>query len=351
MGHALADGMALRATLRRLLTDVDPAERDAVRAAEPFRPAPVRRRQLLAGAASELGRSLTRMVVLLVRIARRSKVVAARRASAAVRVPEAADTPVTRLNDAWSGRRRAASTSVPLADVIRVKDAAGATVNEVFLAMAAGALRTYLRSTGELPEVPLTVNIPVSVEPAHPVGTPDRQWGNWFANYLSNLATDVEDPVARLRAVGAAATEGRAQLEILGTTALVELLDAIPAFAAERGARWLSAQKREHRTERADYSVLVSNVRGADAAYGFTTGSGPVSVERTIIYGMPFEGTGLSIVGWTYGDHVELTAMSDPDAVDDLAPILDGMVAALAELEAAVVAAAAAPGGGARCHA
>lgn len=334
--HALADGTAARTTLRRLLTDVDPGELAAVRRAEPFRPAPVRRGALLADGLRDLLRSLLLLPRLVWRASRRFDAVKARRAASAVATPEAADTPVTRLNDAWSGRRRHAGRRVPLAPILRVKAAAGATVNDVFLAMGAGALRSHLAATGDLPERPLTVNVPVSTEPDHPAGAPDRQHGNHFSNFLSSLATDVDDPVERLRVIRATTAEGRAQLDVLGATTLVGLLDHLPPLLAEPGARWMAAQKREH-PERADYSVLLSNVRGAADPFRFTAPSGAtVEVERITVLGTTFDGTGLSLVGWTYGDQVELSALSDAEAVPDPGAVLDGMVAALDELAGAL---------------
>lgn len=333
--HALADGTACRTTLRRLFTDVDPEELAAVRAAEPFRPEPVRRSRLFTEGLSALLRSILWLPVLLWRARRRSAAADARREAAGVRVPQQADTPVTRLNDAFSGRRRVARARVPVADVRRVKDAAGVTVNEVFLAMAAGALRSRLLATEELPDAPLTVNVPVAAEPPHPAGTPERQWGNHFSNYISTLATDRADPVARLGVISAVAGEGRAQLDVLGATTVVGLLDNLPAAVAEPGARLIARQKREH-PERADYSVLLSNVRGSDAPCRFTGPDGPVAVERLSVLGTTFDGSGLTLVGWTYGDSVELTAVSDPDAEPDPGAVLAGMIAALDELAVAL---------------
>ncbi len=334
--HAVIDGTASRTTLRRLLTDVDPAEEAAVRAAEPYRPAPVRRWRLFVDGLRDLLGSLGVLPGLVWRARRRARAADARRERAAVPVPQQADTPVTRLNDAWTGGRRLARDRVPLADVRRVRAAADASVNEVFLAMAAGAVRARLQATGDLPDAPLTVNVPVSAEPPHPPGAPDRQWGNHFSNYLSSLATDVDDPVARLARIGEVTREGRAQLDVLGPTTVVGLLDQLPAFVAEPGARWMAADKRAHCDERADYSVLLSNVRGSDAPYVFTGPHGPVEASRLSVIGITFDGTGLTLVGWTYGDQVELGAMSHVDAEPEPSAVLDAMKAALAELESAL---------------
>jgi len=51
-------------------------------------------------------------------------------------------------------RRRVAFAAANLADVKKVKNAMGTTVNDVILAMCAGALRTYLLAGDELPDAP-----------------------------------------------------------------------------------------------------------------------------------------------------------------------------------------------------
>jgi diacylglycerol O-acyltransferase / wax synthase len=71
-------------------------------------------------------------------------------------------TPVAPLNDPISSRRVLARASRPLADLRQVKLRFGATVNDVYLAAAAGALRRLLQERGEDP-VPLKTMVPVSV--------------------------------------------------------------------------------------------------------------------------------------------------------------------------------------------
>ena len=334
--HALADGTACRTILRRLFSDVDPAERAAVRAAEPFRPEPVRRVRLLTDGLSALLRSLCLLPLLLWRARSRSAAADARRESASVRVPTQADTPVTRLNDAFSGRRRVARRQVPLADVRRAKDAAGTSVNDVLLAMAAGSLRARLLAADELPGPAADGERP-GVGRASPPGRRPRAPVRATTSPTTSPAWPPTwpTPCPGSGSSSAVAREGRAQLDVLGPTTVVGLLDNLPAAVAEPGARLIAAQKREHR-DRADYSVLLSNVRGSDAPFRFAGPAGPVVVEHLSVLGTTFDGTGLTLVGWTYGDTVELTAISDPDAEPDPAAVLDGMVAALVELGTAL---------------
>ncbi|MBT8207210.1 MAG: wax ester/triacylglycerol synthase family O-acyltransferase, partial [Acidimicrobiia bacterium] len=63
--------------------------------------------------------------------------------------------PPTSFNDSIGPHRRFEARSMALADVKAVKSATGATVNDVVMALCAGALRTWLDEKGELPDVPL----------------------------------------------------------------------------------------------------------------------------------------------------------------------------------------------------
>ena len=96
-----------------------------------------------------------------------------------------------------AARAACAAQSWPLARIKAVKYAAGVTVNDVVLAMCAGALRAYLIERDALPDRPLVAMVPVSLR------TPGRQdaGGNMVGTILCNLATDIDDPAKRLDAI------------------------------------------------------------------------------------------------------------------------------------------------------
>ena len=71
--------------------------------------------------------------------------------------------PRTMLNVPIGGARRCAAQSWSLERIGTVKGAVGATVNDVVLAMCAGALRTYLIDLNALPDTPLIAMVPVNV--------------------------------------------------------------------------------------------------------------------------------------------------------------------------------------------
>ncbi|MBX9639341.1 MAG: wax ester/triacylglycerol synthase family O-acyltransferase, partial [Mycobacteriaceae bacterium] len=71
--------------------------------------------------------------------------------------------PPTAFNGPLTHHRNVAFTQFDMRDVKRVKDRFGVTVNDVVVALCAGALRRFLLERDELPDVPLVATVPVSV--------------------------------------------------------------------------------------------------------------------------------------------------------------------------------------------
>jgi diacylglycerol O-acyltransferase len=99
--------------------------------------------------------------------------------------------PPTPFNVEISGSRRFASQSYSLARLKRIGVAAGATVNDVTLAICAGALRQYLEAQKALPKKPLVAMVPVSLHGETDAG------GNQVSLLLASLATHIKDPRKR----------------------------------------------------------------------------------------------------------------------------------------------------------
>jgi diacylglycerol O-acyltransferase len=105
--------------------------------------------------------------------------------------------PRTMLNVRIGGARRCAAQSWSLDRIKNIKHAAGVTVNDVVLAMCAGALRYYLLDQHALPDTPLVAMVPVSLRTKAEADS----GGNMVGSILCNLATDVEDPAKRLQTI------------------------------------------------------------------------------------------------------------------------------------------------------
>ncbi len=96
------------------------------------------------------------------------------------------------LNQRVSGSRRFAAQSYDLVRIKVIGKALGVTINDVVMAMCAGALRSYLLELNALPEKPLIAMVPMSLR------RDDSDGGNQISMILANLGTHLADPKARL---------------------------------------------------------------------------------------------------------------------------------------------------------
>jgi diacylglycerol O-acyltransferase len=107
--------------------------------------------------------------------------------------------PPTMLNQEGSPLRHLAVVRRPLDDLRDVKRRFGATVNDVVLAVSAGALRAYMLEHGDEP-VPLKTMVPVSVRG----DDEDGDFGNRISFMFVELPCHEPDPARRLEEVHAA---------------------------------------------------------------------------------------------------------------------------------------------------
>ncbi len=102
--------------------------------------------------------------------------------------------PKTMFNVKIGGARRVAAQSWPLERFKRISQAAGFTVNDVVLAVCAGALRAYLLEQDALPDEPLIAMVPVSLRAEHEADA----GGNLVGSVLCNLGV----PIWTIRRIG-----------------------------------------------------------------------------------------------------------------------------------------------------
>jgi WS/DGAT/MGAT family acyltransferase len=240
--------------------------------------------------------------------------------------PSPFSAPRTSFNTAITPRRSFAFASVPLPLVKAVKNAAGATVNDVVLALCAGTLRSYLDARGEQPDGPLVAMVPVSVR------SEDEKdaLGNRVSSMFASLATDVDDPVDRLKVIHECMAEVKEQQKAIGADTLGDWAEfAAPALAG-RAARLYSRTKMADR-HRPLFNVTISNVPGPP----FPLYSIGARMVANFPVGPIMEGGGLNITVMSYLDQLDFGLLACPDVLPDVWSLADGLGAALDELVAA----------------
>ena len=166
------------------------------------------------------------------------------------------DMPRTPFNKAISEHRVYATSSLRLDEVKALAKSRGATINDVVMALCAGALRRYLAEHGALPERPLRAGLPVSVRPPG-----NAQLNNQVFFTLSRLPTDVAEPLARLAAAQTAGQEAKnlfADMRDLMTTD-ISILGA-PLVAMGLTRLWTGARAANYLSP--FFNVAISNVPG-----------------------------------------------------------------------------------------
>jgi WS/DGAT/MGAT family acyltransferase len=164
--------------------------------------------------------------------------------------------PATPFNRPITPHRRLALRSVDLDSVKTVKNAFGVSVNDVVMAMCAGALRRWLADHNALPDLPLIAMIPVSVR--DPAGK--GAMGNKVSAMLATLPTNVSDPGERVQIVHAATQTAKAQQAVIPQGLVDQVSDFAPPALTARAARVVFATGVLHRLP--PFNLCISNVPG-----------------------------------------------------------------------------------------
>lgn len=109
----------------------------------------------------------------------------------------------------------------------------GATVNDVLLAIVGGGMRRYLVAKRELPDEPLIASCPISLRAPEERG----QLGNKVGNMFASLATNIAEPVERLRRIREETMHAKGMTEAVGARTLSELSQLVPGAVMSLGMR------------------------------------------------------------------------------------------------------------------
>ncbi len=281
--------------------------------------------ELLGFAAGSLARQPVRVARAMARTA--SAALDIRRlgqaSEASVLPPAPFAAPRTSFNTALTPRRSYAFTSLDLPTVKAVKAAAGCTVNDVVLGLCAGALRTYLGDRGEVLDASPVAMVPVSVRSEDERAT----GGNKVSSMLCSLATDIDDPTARLKVIHECMAEAKEQQKAIGADTLQEWAEFAAPAVAGRAARLYSRMKLAD-LHRPLFNVTISNVPGPP----FPLYSAGARLLANFPVGPIIDGTGLNMTVMSYLDQLDFGLLACPDVFDDVWALADALHTALAEL-------------------
>ena len=160
-----------------------------------------------------------------------------------------------------------------------------------------------------------------------PPGSGPRLGGNRVSNLFTSLATDVEDPHARLHQISRTTAASKAVQQTLGPRMLIDWVQFAPP-APLSAAMNLYSRTRAASHHPAAQNLVLSNVPGPREHVT----SGGTRLDDLFSVGPILEGTGLNITAWSYVDRMNFSFLGCPDLVDDLAPLVAELPRALDEL-------------------
>ena len=230
--------------------------------------------------------------------------------------------PVTPFNAPIGPRRELAFSSVSMGDVHALKAEHDVKVNDVVLALVAGALRRYLEKHDALPESALVTAVPVSTR-----ARGDQSLDNQISNMFVSLATDISDPVERLAAIKRSTQSAKAMRTAIGAREIQSIGEVASPLILGTAIRTIYHTSLMSRIP-LRINTVVSNVPGPDVPL-YMCGGKVVGVFPSSVI---LEGMGLNVTVFSYLDRVDFGILVDPDLVSDVWVLAGEVPAALAEL-------------------
>lgn len=234
--------------------------------------------------------------------------------------------PKTHINVTITNQRAFGSKSLPISEVKAVGKAVGATINDMVLALASGALVRYFADYNEKITKSLIAAVPISMR-----AEGDTSQNNQVSMLPVSLHSDIKDPLKRLQAIRKSSTRmkdlgskmkglGSLDFPSIGTpwimTGLVTLFgrsnlaDTLPPIA----------------------NVAISNVPGPNAPL-YMTGAMLRSMYPVSI---PTHGIGCNITVQSYNGNLDFGITACRRAMPDAKKLANYLGDALAELKEAV---------------
>lgn len=334
MHHVAIDGVG-GAELLSVIFDLS-AEKGDIPAPKPFKPKPLPNELALIAKSTlsfmeeplKLPKILTTALTATLKTGFLTRVQKANLPTAPFTAP---DTPI---NGIISARRKWNTAILTLDRVLTLKKIMGTTMNDVMLAICAGALRRYLLEKDKLPKKPMVAMVPVSTRTSG--DTEGASGSNQVVPMLVQIATNIEDPIERLNVIHENTARGKTYQNAIGTKSLASMAEVIPFGVANQAAR-LYSRFHVSNLHSPVFNLSITNVPGPNM---------PLYIhghKLMTIMGMApiIDGMGLIITILSYNGLVTVSPTSDANSMPDLDLFTRYIRESANELEAAVLAHAA----------
>ncbi|OBK72629.1 wax ester/triacylglycerol synthase family O-acyltransferase [Mycobacterium sp. 1164985.4] len=230
--------------------------------------------------------------------------------------------PPSFMNHRVDAQRKFATATLALADIKETAKHLGVTINDMVLAISAGALRELSLKYDGRADHPLLASVPVSFD-----FSPERISGNYFTGVMMTVPIQLDDPVERVRAVHEAAVEAKETHHLMGPELVSRWSAYFPPRPAERLFHWLAEKDGQNKV----LNLPISNVPGPRQPGRV----GGALVTEIYSVGPLTTGSGLNITVWSYVDQLNISVLSDGATLDDPHELTDAMIDAFIEIRRA----------------
>ncbi|HEY3772754.1 MAG TPA: wax ester/triacylglycerol synthase family O-acyltransferase [Solirubrobacteraceae bacterium] len=228
--------------------------------------------------------------------------------------------PPSPLNVRIGPHRRFSWVAADLQDLKQVKATLGGTVNDVILAVVAGALGRYLARHGQLAgDLTLRAMVPVSIRADLERGA----LGNRVAAMWASLPVAMQDPVERLLTISREMEGVKRSGQAVGAQVLTELTGFAPPTIVAQAARLQTRQRM--------FNLVVTNVPGPQ--YPLYMLGRRLEAMYPMVPLAGGQALGVAII--SYDGRLTFGLVADYDALPDLEDLAGDLRAAIAELVAA----------------
>jgi diacylglycerol O-acyltransferase / wax synthase len=230
--------------------------------------------------------------------------------------------PKTFINHVVSPGRTFATATLSLEQVRQTSKQLQITINDMVMAMAAGALRELLLRYDGSADEPIIASVPASTDrSAHRIS------GNELGGMAVSLSTHIADPLERVRLTALSTGIAKENNELFGPQNYGRLIAYLPPLATPAAFRWLARRNARNRL----FNVPVSNVAGPRQRGHFA--GAPVSEIYSA--GPLIAACGVNITVWSYVDQLNISVIADDCTLPDTHELSDAMIRAFGEISAA----------------
>lgn len=228
-------------------------------------------------------------------------------------------TPTLRMSGPTAAERVYATLSLSFGRIKALSKALDGTINDVFLALSASAVRRLLIELDDLPNTPIVLNSARSYRrPEH------GPFGNRIVALHPHIATTIADPIERLRAI-----QAEMRREMKRTPLDEAMLDQPERPFGARDRRAKFAERTGSGKALLPGNITLSNVPGPAEELRYA------GFRQIANYPVPIVGNGrfLNITSRRNADRLDIGVMADPTRVADVETVARYLEKALDEYE------------------